>query len=75
MAWIEHSEYQRIVAMGERVVPLLVDELRSSDPPPWGAALRDILGDGPEIPTEDHGRYRRIAQRWVRWLEQRGKAL
>ena len=69
-----HPAHREIVAMGERVVPLLLADLEREpqDPNLWFMALREITGDGPVIPEDDRGRTVKMAAAWVAWGRAKG---
>lgn len=67
---VGHPSYRAVVALGERVVPLLLAEMRDR-PDHWHAALREITGEDP-VPPADRGRLRATAAAWVRWGTERG---
>ena len=62
--------YLRIIAMGRRALPLIIEQLRSEgdDPDHWCAALEAIAGENP-VPEDAHGDTVRIAQAWIEWSE------
>src|SRR5438105_4459135 len=51
---VQHPAYQRIIALGPRVVPLLLRELKGR-PNHWFAALRALTGADP-VPASDRGK-------------------
>ncbi|MEX0267818.1 hypothetical protein AB3R30_01625 [Leptolyngbyaceae cyanobacterium UHCC 1019] len=65
-----HPAYQRIIGMGEKAVPLLLNELER-EPNHWFWALRAITGANPVQP-ENRGRVKRMAQDWLEWGRDRG---
>jgi hypothetical protein len=65
-----HPAYQEIVGMGERVVPLLLAELRR-EPDDWFWALHAITGANP-VPPASVGNVRAMAEAWVKWGLQKG---
>lgn len=67
---LRHDAYRRIVAMGTRVVGLLIHEM-ATDPDHWGPALTEITGAQP-IQESDAGNLRKIAEAWVRWGREHG---
>jgi hypothetical protein len=69
-----HPAYREIVSLGQPVVPLIFKELVRDPGFHWFHALRDIIGSGPEIPTEDQGRLRAVMECWLRWGNQHGIA-
>ena len=62
--------YQRIIGMGPRAVPLILEELRR-EPDHWFWALEAITEEDP-VPPEARGQVRRMAEAWVRWGEEQG---
>lgn len=64
-ALASHPAYQRIIGMGDPVVPLLLRELEEK-PDHWFWALWAITGIDPVRP-EHQGRLRQMAQDWIRW--------
>ena len=52
-----HPIYRALVALGFRVVPFMLGDLRSQDPGHWFSALKEITGDNPIAP-EDRGNIR-----------------
>lgn len=62
---ISHPAYLAIVAMGEGVVPLLLQDL-SQRPAHWGPALSAITGARPAPPSQA-GDIRAITNAWLRW--------
>ena len=62
--------YQRIIALGEAVVPLLLRELER-EPGHWGYALRVVTGVNPVSPGHS-GDLEQIATAWVSWGTSQG---
>jgi hypothetical protein len=60
-----HSAYQEIIGMGERVVPLLLSELRR-EPDDWFWALHAITGANP-VPAASRGNVQAMAEAWIQW--------
>ena len=60
-----HPAYQQIIGMGERAVPLLIEEMKER-PDQWDWALRAITGNDP-VPRESWGKLKDIAAAWVAW--------
>ena len=60
----------RIIAMGRRALPLIIEQLKSEEDEPdhWCAALEAITGENP-VPEDAHGDTVRIAQAWIEWSE------
>ena len=65
-----HSAYQQIIRMGERAIPLLIEEMKER-PDQWDWALRTITGTDP-VPREWWGKLKDIAAAWVAWGRDRG---
>lgn len=66
----QHPAYQKITALGQPAVPLLLRELRER-PNHWFAALRALTGVNP-VPVSDRGKIGPMAEAWVRWGEEHG---
>lgn len=65
-----HPAYQEIIGMGERVVPLLLAELRR-EPDDWFWALHAITGAEP-VPKSSQGNLRAMADAWLQWGLEKG---
>jgi hypothetical protein len=65
-----HPAHREIVAMGERVVPLLLADLERNGEH-WFMALGEITGAHP-VPRENRGRVREMAAAWVAWGREQG---
>ena len=65
-----HPAYQQIIGMGERAVPLLIEEMKER-PDQWDWALRAITGTDP-VPRESWGKLKDIAAAWTAWGKERG---
>lgn len=57
--------YQKIIGMGQAVLPLIFRELER-EPRYWFWALRAITDAAP-VPVENRGRIREMAKAWLRW--------
>jgi hypothetical protein len=57
--------YQQIIGMGQRAVPLILEELRV-DPDLWFWALKSITGVDP-VPSESAGNIDEMSRYWVEW--------
>ena len=64
------GDYLRIIGMGERALPLILEDLRR-EPDHWFAALHAITGENP-IPNEARGRLNAMAGAWLEWGEENG---
>jgi hypothetical protein len=64
-----HSDYQRIIGLGARVVPLLLRDLATTGAH-WFWALRAITGENP-VRAEDAGSVRKMTAAWLEWGEER----
>lgn len=65
-----HSAYQRIIGMGEAVLPLIFKRLAAQGGH-WYWALTAITGEMP-ISKEDIGRVAKMRESWLKWGEARG---
>lgn len=62
----------RIIGMGERVLPFLIEDLRGGlGAWPSIMMLRVIIGDGPQISEEHAGRFHHTREQWIAWLDAR----
>lgn len=57
--------YQRIIGLGPRAVPLILDELKR-ERDHWFWALEAITGENP-VPRESVGKVEEMAQAWIEW--------
>lgn len=66
-----HVAYQRVIAMGPGVVPLILEDLqaRGGD---WYVALRCLVVDPPHIGPEIAGDCRMIIATWLEWGHKHG---
>ena len=69
----KHSAYQSIIAMGEPVVPWLLQRL-AEKPDHWFVALNAITGARP-VPPESRGRIKEMTQAWLNWGREQGYEL
>jgi hypothetical protein len=60
-------EYQRVIGLGTRVVPLIIEALRESREM-WFPALIAIIGDDKAVGTETVDE---AAERWIAWYRAR----
>ena len=67
---VKHPAYQRIVSMGEAVIPLLLEDL-SQNPIYWLPALGQITQQNP-VPPEQRGKIKQMSQAWLNWGKQEG---
>lgn len=69
---IKNYSYQKIMAMGRVVVPLIFEDLKKNRNAPllWFPALRAILDNGPEIPKLVRSDRSKIAEIWIAWAEE-----
>jgi hypothetical protein len=65
-----HPAYQKIIEMGQVVVPFLLRELEQK-PTHWFEALKAITGENP-IQPEQRGRTKQMAQAWLKWGREQG---
>ena len=60
-----HSAYQKIIALGEPAVPLILRELRDR-PGFWFEALKAITRQSP-VPLDEKTDPRRVREHWLNW--------
>ena len=65
-----HPAYQRIIGMGQAVVPLILRELEQ-EPDHWFWALQAITGANP-VRSEQRGRLKQMAEAWIQWGRENG---
>jgi len=65
-----HAAYQKIISMGQPVIPLILRDLERK-PDHWFWALRAITGDNPVKP-EQRGRMKLMAEAWIQWGKEHG---
>jgi type I restriction enzyme M protein len=65
---VQHPAYQKIIAMGEPALPLILREMRDR-PAHWFTALRAIAKSPPENEGADIGR---ATATWLKWGQERG---
>jgi len=61
-----HPAYQRIIAMGEQAIPLILEDLRK-EPHHWFWALSALADCAPIIPEKDKGNIRAMSDAWIEW--------
>lgn len=66
----QHPAYRKIVAMGERAIPLILAELEAK-PVHWFPALHEITGADP-VPEGSKGKVREMAAAWLYWGKEHG---
>jgi hypothetical protein len=67
---VMHPAYQRIIGMGQPVVPLILKALER-EPDHWFWALEAITGENP-VREEERGRIKQMAAAWVLWGRENG---
>ncbi|HEX8208728.1 MAG TPA: hypothetical protein VF584_00980 [Longimicrobium sp.] len=67
---VMHPAYQRIIGMGQAVVPLILGDLARTESH-WFWALQSITGENP-VPWEARGYVDRMARAWLDWGRSRG---
>jgi hypothetical protein len=67
--------YQKIIAMGEPAIPLILSQLESEgdEPDQWFWALA-VLSDANPVPPEARGNVRAMAHSWIEWGKRTGYA-
>lgn len=67
---IEHPAYQKIISLGEPVIPFLLEGLEKGTGR-WFHALSEITGEDP-VMIEHRGWTVKMVQAWLEWGEQKG---
>ena len=60
-----HPAYQKIIALGEPAIPLILRELRDR-PGFWFEALKPITRQSP-VPPDERTDPRQVRERWLNW--------
>ncbi len=61
-----HPAYQSIIEMGERALPLILEDLQA-EPDHWFEALVAISDETPYIPERHKGNLIAVSKAWVEW--------
>jgi len=69
----KHPAYQKIVSMGQPVIPLMLQDL-SQNPLYWLPALRQITKENPVQPNQ-RGKIKQMAEAWLNWGKEKGYIL
>jgi len=64
---ISRPEFKRIVALGEKVVPLIIDEIRTT--PDHVMAALVLITDTNPVPERAQGNLTEMANAWIAWYE------
>lgn len=67
---VSHPAYLRMIGMGDRAVPWILDQLEGTEAH-WFEALHAITGANP-VRDEDRGVYSKMAQAWLAWGRDNG---
>ncbi|SRR5260221_1887520 len=62
---VDDSNYQKIIALGEQVLPLIFEDMER-EPDHWFFALREITGEDP-VNDEDSGDLEKMTKSWLEW--------
>jgi hypothetical protein len=65
-----HPAYQRIIGMGQPVMPLIFRELER-EPDHWFWALQSITGENP-VSVDRQGNINQMAAAWLEWGKEHG---
>jgi len=65
-----HPAYQKIIGMGEKVLPLIFHDLKQN-PSHWFWALNAITGADP-IESSQRGRIDQMISSWFKWAKDKG---
>jgi hypothetical protein len=69
-AIINHAAYQKIIQMGEKVLPFMFIKLQN-DPQHLFYALYTITGENP-VPLAHAGNFKKMTADWLNWAAQKG---
>ena len=69
---VSDPSYLKIIALGEKVLPYLVDELERA-PDHWFVALEVLTGVNPVRPA-DRGNMQEMRRAWLEWADREGYA-
>lgn len=67
---VMHPAYQEIIGMGDKALPLILQELEN-EPRQWFWALKAISGYDP-VKKSDKGNIRKMKNVWVKWGKEHG---
>jgi hypothetical protein len=67
---VESEPYRAIIEMGDSVVPLILEDLKTS-PKHWFSALNEITNADP-VPADAAGNLLAMAQAWLGWGRELG---
>ncbi len=65
-----HPAYQEIIGMGEKAIPLILNDLKQQEGF-WFWALNAITGEDPVTP-ENRGNIENMTEAWLKWGEENG---
>ena len=65
-----HPAYQQIIEMGERAIPLILQDMQIH-PGHWSMALQEITGENP-VPKAASGHVTQVANAWTEWGRNKG---
>lgn len=61
---INNPNYQKIIQMGEKAIPFIIEELKENRNPDLMYALRVITGENP-VPPESRGKVKEMVSKWL----------
>ena len=67
---VSHPDYQKIIHMGPKVIPYILEELKKQ-PHFWFFALRQLTGVNP-VPLEIQGKINLMTASWLEWGRKNG---
>ncbi len=68
----EHPNNQKIIDLGNRAIPLLLEKIHKSPDMKCHIALRSITGVKLNVPKEHIGKTKEIARLWFEWGKEKG---
>jgi hypothetical protein len=70
-ALLTHPVYSELLALGEPITPLILEELERESDVSWFCVLAAITGENP-VPSAIAGQVDEMARAWLDWGRQRG---
>ena len=68
---INNQYYQKIIQMGKKAIPFIIEELKENRNPDLMYALRVITGENP-VPPESRGKVKEMISKWLELAKEKG---